>query len=195
MLSPFISGKTSRELLQVSEKGRRLGFAQPKGLPLCLGVGAGCEGLGDRLRCAWRHNLAERMEDLCVGPGGPRRRPSPVLPSPQCLACPDSPPPLLFLLEQHSPGGLHRDQLPMRRSPGLAARPLLVSTQQVGLDPLSHSSLTQGSRSPAKSKPEACPSFQSQRRCHQALTRKNEQEFSPLPSPGPVHPYLLPSAK
>ena len=96
MLSPFISGKTSRELLQGPEKGGGLGFPQPKGLPLCLGVGAGCEDPGGQLRCAWRPGLPELAEDLCVGPGDPRRRPSPVLPSPQFLPHPDSPRPLSF---------------------------------------------------------------------------------------------------
>lgn len=42
----------------------------------------------------------------------------------------------------------------MRRNPGPVARRLLVPTQQLGLHPLAHSFLTQGSQSPAKYKPE-----------------------------------------
>lgn len=108
MLSPFISGKTSRELLQGPEKGGGLGFPQPKGLPLCLGVGASDEGLRGWMRYAGRLDLPELIEDQCSGAGDPHRRPFPLLPH-QFLPCPASHLPFLSLIAA----------LPMRPSQGL----------------------------------------------------------------------------
>lgn len=84
----------------------------------------------------------EVTEDLCMGLGDPLR--FFLLSSFHLTLIPHVPfPPLLTAVIPMRPS---HGQLSMRRSPGLVARPLLVPTQQAGLDLFTHSFLPGASR-------------------------------------------------
>lgn len=164
MLSPFISGKTSREPWQGLEKGGGRGSSQPKGPLLCSRVGAGCEGPGGLPEAYTRLGLPGLTEDLHAGPGDSHRRPSP-----QCLPHPHRPPPFFLAVPHMRPS---RGLTPHKEEAGLVARSPLVPTQSVGLDPLTHSSLPKASQNPARSKLGPCLSFQGQQRLRPNLDEK-----------------------
>lgn len=181
--------------MQGPEKGGGQGFPQPKGLPLCLGVGAGCEDPGGRLRCAWRPGLPEDLR-ICVRPQVIHAEcplQSSLLPSSDLTLIPHVPSPSLLTVVV--PVRPSQGQLSMGRSPGLVARPLLVPTQQ---GPWTSSPIPPSPRA-ARAQPNPSQNlafnFKASDDSTQALTRKDALEVSPLTPPGPVHPYLLPSAE